>query len=60
MTMVRILRDTADERFGEKPVAPGTIVLAEIEEEFGEAWYDHPDSGQPWFSFEEDYELVED
>lgn len=58
MTKIRIIEDFDSHRAA---VAPGTVIQeAMIDPEYNDAWYRHPVTGTPWFSFEGDYEVLED
>lgn len=53
---VKILEDyTVDET---PAIDTGTVVEATIDPEYGDAWYDHPVTGEPWFSFPEDFKVL--
>lgn len=55
---VRIIEDFVIDGDPTPAIAPGTIVEATIDPEYGDAWYKHPETGETWFSFYGDFEQV--
>lgn len=56
---VRIVEDYATADDPTPPVERGSIVDATIDPEYGDAWYEHPLTGETWFSFADDFEVVD-
>lgn len=58
MVLARVDIDPAVEGETTPPVERGTFVGAVIEGD--EAWYFHPQTGEPWFSKPGDYTIMEE